>query len=277
MRGTPASMATVTIVSAPLDRSGAPARMRAIAARIRSRSSGAGAVIRRPPRWLSGCGRACRPGRGAWLRLRGAGRRQTGGRTRPGFPGASAGSRSWVACWSVRAMLLQPGMRWSRLGVSLVPAGVLCLVGRVTRTGLAVTRAVDLQGVGPGRTGGDHSLTRQGYRLARVDGDRAGCGRAAPDSAVSARAARSGQGIVGALAYVWPPSRGFPLAGSLAPRRSSGRKYTWDVPSMGLRWRLRPPPRAVSGLGLRSIHAPRERRPGRLQASGSAARVRWVG
>src|SRR5260370_276229 len=35
---------------------------------------------------------------------------------------ASARSRSWVACWSVRAMLPQPGTQWSRLGVSLAPS-----------------------------------------------------------------------------------------------------------------------------------------------------------
>jgi len=35
---------------------------------------------------------------------------------------ASARSRSWVACWSVRAMLPQPGTQWSRLGVSFTPS-----------------------------------------------------------------------------------------------------------------------------------------------------------
>src|SRR5260370_758379 len=42
LRGTLASMASATMGSAPLDRSGGPARMRSNAARIWSRSSGAG-------------------------------------------------------------------------------------------------------------------------------------------------------------------------------------------------------------------------------------------
>jgi hypothetical protein len=49
LRGTPASMASATTVSAPLERSGAPSRIRSIAARIWSRSLGS-VVIRRPCR-----------------------------------------------------------------------------------------------------------------------------------------------------------------------------------------------------------------------------------
>src|SRR5712664_3890725 len=107
-------MASATMVSAPLDCSAAPARMRSIAARIQSRSSGAGVVIGVLPGGDAGAvvpaGLAAEPVGGGLRDVRGL-----------GFQGECAFAE--LGGLLVRAMLPQPGTQWSRRGVSSTPSG----------------------------------------------------------------------------------------------------------------------------------------------------------